>query len=79
MAIKGGFRSRGEKVWPRDRPETGDDVEFEFDGTWYPGTYDDGEAWPSAVWATAKGAVMPGTHGVACSVAKRWRPSVGAN
>ncbi len=30
-------------------------------------------------WLTAAGAVLEGTNAVACSVAKRWRPHLGAN
>ena len=77
MAIKGGFRPSGEKLWPRDKPRTGQAVEFKFDGRWYPGTYDDSEDWPAPVWETSDGAVLPGAKAVGCHVAKCWRERAG--
>ncbi len=77
--IKGGFRPKGEFTWPRDRPVTGARIEFRYGEAWYPGAYDDGKDWPAPVWLTAAGAVLEGTDAVACSVAKRWRPHLGAN
>lgn len=79
MPFKGGLKPKGEKVWPRDRPDQGAVVEFEYEGAWYPGSYDSSSDWPSPVWATEPGVVFPGTNGVACSAAKKWRIPAGAN
>lgn len=67
--IKGGFRPKGEFLWPLNRPVTGARIEFCYGKAWYPGTYDDGKDWPAPVWVTADGAVLEGAEGVACSVA----------
>lgn len=60
------------KKWPRNKPATGQFVEFKWDGKWVGGTYDDREFLALPIWNLAVKLDWVKKH-IPCSRAPKWR------